>query len=222
MKGLFVCGFLVVGAASYATQLDDFVTGTYNSGAFSSGSVSAWTNASGAIGGIRYTDLIITSNPFGGDAKTRVITTPGILEVSTDTEVDTQFVLGYGYAASSTTPASNPLNLNLTASPLVNVTFRSNDLLQPVVVTMFTNGGASSFTRTLNIAGGITSASPQTYSFDFTSDAASLGDVDAIRFDFDPAAGADFSLTSINTVPEPASMAVIGLGVAALLRRKRR
>jgi len=222
MKGLFLAGFVVLGASAFAAPVDDFLTGSYNSGSFTSGSVSAWVNAGGALGGIRYSNLAITANPFIGDAKTRVITTPGILEVSTDTEVDTAFKLGYGFASLSSTPASSPLNLDWSATSLLDVTFRTNDLAQQVTATIFTNGGASSFTRTLNIAGGITSAFPQTYSFDFSTDAASLTDVDAVTFDFDPAAGGDFSLTSINTVPEPMSLAVLAIGAAALLRRKKK
>lgn len=222
MKGLFLAGFVVLGASAFAGSVDDFLTGTYNSGAFTSGSVAAWVSAGSALGGIRYTDLTITANPFVGDAKTRVITTPGILEVSTDTEVDTAFTLGYGFANLSATPASSPLNVDWSSTPLVEITFRTNDLLQPVTATIYTNGGASSFTRTLNVAGGITSASPQTYIFDFSSDSASLGDVDAVTFDFDPSAGGDFSLQSINTVPEPMSLAVLSIGAAALLRRKKK
>ncbi len=222
MKGHFSFGILCLGAVSFATPLDDFMTGAYNSGSFSAGSVSAWTTGAGAVGGIRYTDLTITNNPFGGDAKTRVITTPGILEVSTDTEVDTLFTLGYGYNTLSTTPASNPLNLNLSSTPLVNLDFRTNDLLQPVTVTLFTNGGASSYTRSMNILGGLSGPFVQTYTFDFSSDAASLTDVDGIRIDFDPAAGGDFSLSGINTVPEPMSIAAISIGAAALLRRKKK
>ncbi|MBS1703728.1 MAG: PEP-CTERM sorting domain-containing protein [Armatimonadetes bacterium] len=222
MKGLFLAGFVVLGATAFAGTVDDFMTGSYNSGSFTSGSVSAWTSASSALGGIRYDVLTITDNPFVGDAKTRVITTPGILEVSTDTDVDTTFTLGYGYALSSTSPASNELNVNWTSTPLLSMTFRSNDIAQNVTATIYTNGGASSYTRTLGIAGGIVPASPQTYMFDFTSDAASLGDVDAVKFDFDPAPGADFSLTGINSVPEPASIAALAIGAAALLRRKKK
>lgn len=222
MKGLVLIGLTVAAASANAVLVDDFLTGSYNSGAFTSGTQSAWTSASSAIGGIRYTALTITANPLVGDAKTRVITTPGVLEVSTDADVDTALTLGYGYASSSTTAASSPLNLDLTGNSLIAVNFRTNDVAQPASVTIYTNGGASSFTRNLAIAGGIVSASPQTYVFDFSSDAANLGDVDGISFSFDPTAGGDFSLNSINAVPEPMSLAVLSIGAAALLRRKKK
>ena len=220
-KGLVLVGAAMLGASAHAVVVDDFLTGGYSSGAFSSGNQSAWTNAS-VFGGIRYTSLTIDVNPLAGDAKTRVITTPGILEVSTDADVDTHMSLGYGFAASSTTVGSNALNMNLISTPIFSMTFRSNDLLQPVVATIFTNNGASSFTRTINAVGGITPTSPVTYLFDFTSDAASLGDVDAITFNFDPQPGGDFSLSGIQTVPEPASLAVLAIGGAAMLRRRKK
>ena len=221
-KGLAIFGLGILGASAHALMVDDFITGSYNSGAFSAGSTQAWTASADSIGGIRYTDLTITSNPFGGDAKTRVITSPGILDVSTDADVDTNFLLGYGYANSSTTSASNQLNQNFSSSPIVEVNFRTNDVAQPVVVTLYTNSGASSFTRTLSVGGGITSANPQSYLFDFTSDAANLGDVDGISIFFDPTPGGDFSLNYIQTVPEPASLAVLAIGGAAMLRRRKK
>jgi hypothetical protein len=221
MKGLILCGFVVLGASAHAVVVDDFMTGSYNSGAFSSGTVSNWSSAT-VPGSIRFTSLTIDVNPFGGDAKTRVITTPGILEVSTDTDVDTHMLLGYGFDFGSTAVGSNPLNMDFSSSPILNVTFRSNDLAQPVFATIYTNNGASSFTRSLNVMGGITPSSPVTYGFDFTSDAGSLTDVDAITFNFDPAPGGDFSLQGVYSVPEPASVAVLAIGAAAMLRRRKK
>jgi hypothetical protein len=110
----------------------------------------------------------------------------------------------------------------MTSNFLLNMNVRTNDLFLPVTVTLYTNGGANSFTRTLNVAAGINSASPVTYQFDFSSDAASLGDVDGIKFYFDPTAGGDFSLNSIQTVPEPMSIAVLSVGALALLRRRKK
>ena len=190
-------------------------------GAFSSGNQDAWTNAS-VFGGIRLTSLTIVNNPLGGDAKTRVITTPGILEVSSDSDVDTNMLLAYGVASNSFIVGSNSLNLDFTGTPIVEVAFRSNDIAQPVTVWLYNNDGAQILTRTLNIAAGITPSSPMTYGFDFTSDIANLGDIDAIAFTFDPAPGGDFALTGINTVPEPMSIAVLSVGALALLRRRKK
>ncbi len=222
MKGLVLIGLLALGAAAHAVVIDDFMTGSYNSGAITSGTLSNWGTAASAMGGIRYDSLTVTANPLVGDSKCRVITTPGVLEVSTDTDVDINFTLGYGYANLSNTPTSNPLNKNFTVNPIVELNFRTNDLTMPVTVTLYTNGGANSFTRSMTIASGINSSLPIAYQFDFTSDAASLGDVDGIKIFFDPAPSGDFSLNGIQAVPEPMSLTALTLGGFALLRRRKK
>lgn len=222
MKGLAILGLVLFGASAHAVIVDDFMTGSYNSGAITSGTLNAWTPAANALGGIRFQSLTVVSNPLGGDAKCRVITSPGVLDVSTDSDVDVNYTLGYGYASSSTTPASGPLNLNFTSNFLINLDFRTNDLTQPVTLTLYTNGGASSYTRTMNISAGILSATPLVYQFDFSTDAANLGDVDGIKIFFDPAAGGDFSLNSVQAVPEPMSIVAISLGGLVLLRRRKK
>ena len=220
MKGFLLVGVFALGATVHAGVVDDFMTGSYNSGAFSAGTVSNWSTAASAVGGIRYTSVTITNNPLGGDAKCRVITTPGVLEVSTDTEVDVNFTLGYGFANSSTTPASNQLNLNLTSLPIFNLEFLTNDQSQPVTVTLYTNGGTNSFSRSINVLAGTTT--PSTYQFDFSTNAASLGDVDGIKIFFDPAPGGDFALSGIHTVPEPMSLTALSLGALVLVRRRKK
>ena len=222
MKGLIFIGLIALGATAQAVVIDDFMTGSYNSGAITSGTVNNWSAAASAIGGIRYDSLTVTSNPLLGDSKCRVITNPGVLEVSTDTDVDINFTLGYGFANSSSTPASNPLNTNFMSSPIVRLDFRTNDLTMPVTVTLYTNGGTNSFTRTATVVGGIFSAAPVAYQFDFTSDAASLGDVDGIKIFFDPAPSGDFSLNGIQAVPEPMSITAVSLGALVLLRRRKK
>ncbi len=222
MKYLALVGLIAVGASAHATMIDDFMTGSYNSGAISAGTVNSWTGAASAMGGIRHQSLSVITNPLGGDAKCRVITTPGVLDVSSDSDVDIDYTLGYGYANSSTVVASNPLNFNFMSIPIIDLNFRTNDLTLPVTVTLYTNGGANSFTRTVNVNAGIFSGSPFSYQFDFTSDAASLGDVDGIKIYFDPAAGGDFSLNGIQAVPEPTTIAALSLGALVLLRRRKK
>ena len=222
MKYLALVGLIAVGASAHATMIDDFMTGSYNSGAISAGTVNSWTGAASALGGNRYQSLSVITNPLGGDAKCRVITTPGVLDVSSDSDVDIDYTLGYGYANSSTVVASNPLNFNFMSIPIIDLNFRTNDLTLPVTVTLYTNGGANSFSRSVNINAGIFSGSPLSYQFDFTSDAASLGDVDGIKIYFDPAAGGDFSLNGIQAVPEPMSLIALSLGAAALIKRSKK
>jgi hypothetical protein len=221
MKKLVILGLLGCVASANAVLIDDFTTGAYNSGYISSGSVIDWTAAS-VPGGVRGTFLDIQSNPLGNDARLRVQTTFGVFQVSSESSVDAFVQIGYGFASGSAVVGSNPLNLNGSANPLLTMKVRSNDVAFPVSAILYTNNGANSYTRNISLPGAIVPSSPQNVVFDFTADAALLGDIDAIIINFDPAADGDFSVTNLAMVPEPASMAVLGLGAAALLRRRKK
>jgi hypothetical protein len=215
---IVACG---VAAASQAYVIDDFTTGSYNSGYISSGSVFGWTAAPGASGGIRGTLLNIQSNPLGNDARLRVQSSFGVFQVSAEPGVDAAVQAAYGFANNSTSVGSNALNLNFTSTPKIQLTVRSNDLALETDVYLITNNGASSYVRSMVIPGGITASSPQVMTFDFSSDAAMLGDVDAIVFDFDGAADGDYAFSNMQAVPEPASLAVLALGALVVTRRRK-
>jgi hypothetical protein len=221
MKGILTIGLVLTSVSSQAIVVDNFLSGSYDSGGISSGSDNSWISAT-VLGEIRYQNLSVTSNPLVGTAKCRVITSPGVLEVSTDTDVDVNYTLGFGYATSSLVPASNQLNQNFSTIPFINLGVRTNDIAQPVTITLFTNGGANSYSRTLTVGGGIVSPAPVNYLFDFSSVAANLGDVDGIKIFFDPAPGGDFSLNGVQAVPEPASLSVLALCSILILKRKKK
>jgi hypothetical protein len=164
----------------------------------------------------------VQSNPLGNDARLRVQSSLGVFQVGTESSVDSLVQIAYGFANNSTVLGSNDINLDLTSSSLIKLTVRSNDIALPASVTLFTNSGASSFTRSLVVAGGVVPALPSTVTFDFSADAALLSDVDAMVFNFDAAPDGDYSFTNIEAVPEPASVAILGMGAAALLRRRRK
>lgn len=216
MKRLGILLALGTAVSAHALTLDDFLTGNYSGPFITTGSDIAFTPAASALGGSRYTNITILSNAIGGSARLRTSTSLGRLFVSNESGVGSAIKLGYGF--STTTPASAPLNLNMSSAAKVDVKFESNDLSMPVTVTLFTNGGTPSYSRTATISGGITSSFTQT--FDFSADASLLGDVDAVEISFAPQVDGDFSLSNVSAVPEPATL--VGLGVASIAFFKKR
>ncbi len=223
MKNLAFLLILGVGAsaANASLLIDNFKTGGYNSGYFGTGSAEAYTAAGTAIGGVRWTYLNVLQNPDASDTRLRVSTTvaDGVYSVSAGPEVTVYAGLGYGLTSAGWV---DPLNLNLAATPILKLDFLAND--QPLRLTVrtvstdasntvvdemddrdFTIPAYSSIgTEYLNLAG-----------------MDGLADCDALRFEFLNAPAGDFSLGNIEAVPEPASLALIGLGLAAMARRRR-
>lgn len=220
MKRLGLLALITTASVSQAALLDDFSTGAYTSGYFSSGTVNGWTPAS-VPGGIRSTFIDIQSNNSGGDARLRVVTANNLFSVSNEPGVDAFARLAYGFASNTQTPSSSPMNLNLVGAPKLQLTFQNNDLPLAITAYLYTNGGTTfSFLRSAVVPGGVAPGYVQT--FDFSSDAAALGDVDSILFNIDPVTNGDFSISSISTVPEPTTLVGIGLGAVALIRRRRK
>jgi hypothetical protein len=218
MNKTLLLSFGIVGMSmsAHAVLIDNFTDGAYNSGYISSGFASGWVNAT-VPGTIRYTKLTVDSSTLGDDARLRVVTGSGVMTVSNGVGVDGSTDLGYGFAANSTVPMSNALNFNMTSAPIVRVRFLSNDLPNAASVTLY-KGNNTTEVRSLSIPA---LSGATNYDFDFSSVAATLGDVDAMKFSFNTSSDGDFALQNISTVPEPASMAVMGLGIAAMLRKRR-
>jgi len=128
-------------------------------------------------------------------------------------------MLRYGFASGSMVPGSSPANLDLSSTMSLQLSFFSNDLALPITAKIWTNGNANVYSKSL-VFGALIPATTGIASFDF-SGVGDLTDVDAISFEFDPTSGGDFTLVKVSSVPEPASLAGIALGLVAFARRKK-
>lgn len=92
--------------------------------------------------------------------------------------------------------------------------------LLPVTLTI--DDGVNSFTDTVVLPIGSLSAGIIDFPLQpYVTAGVDVTSVDSMEFSFDNQAGADITLDLIQVIPEPATMALLGLGGLALLRRRR-
>jgi hypothetical protein len=118
--------------------------------------------------------------------------------------------------------ANDDLNLNLDGFTTIDLDYFYSDLdTLDLAVVLGTNNGAG-YSTSINTVS-VPSGENFTQNIDltgFTGDA-SLSDVDYIKFVFDADYGKTFALRNIEAVPEPTTIAALGLGALALMRRRR-
>lgn len=226
MKRFLVLGCFAVFAAhsQSAVLIDGFttaqsltVTGTATL------AINRVATGGSTIGTARTLAGINDANPFGLTAFAGIGS--GMAVYSSGPRVDGRIEFAYGY---DTAGGSVDMNLNLAAggNNRLRLQFDSND--QDLTLRVFvrsTSGTAGStlmaFSQTV-LGGRPTTAFTEDVLFSSVLIAPlALSDVDQIHIQFDTAPAGDFSLTRMEAVPEPATMVALGLGAAALLRRRR-
>lgn len=222
MKSIGILGLMTLAALSQALVIDDFSTGAIND-SISTGSNVTHTAAASAVGGFRnvYHD-VFDGNPLGLSHSTIVATGPGIFASDSKTQVDAYTIIRYGSNASGIFGAFD-MNLDFSSFDRIRLNVLSNDQPSSIRIGVGNNTDGFRF-QTIALAGGAPLV-PQTVDFlfsGFTGGTFNFGDVDRIQIDIDTNASGDFVLDSVEAVPEPASMIALGLGVAALVSRKRK
>ncbi|MFM9872442.1 MAG: PEP-CTERM sorting domain-containing protein [Fimbriimonadaceae bacterium] len=225
---------VLAGSAHANILIDDFTTG-FNSGATSTPFYYD-TVAGGALGGHRYIDHRFTSNPLNRPILTDVNAgAPGNLFIEAGSGVNGQvFVVWAGRITSAPTsgPGALPRGDFFGQSPLVNMSGeqgllidyinndQSNTGIYAEMWDVNFNVIASSFST---IGAGFGSVYRGFNSFSLVQGASfDMTQVKGIAVGVSLPTGNDITLTRVAAVPEPATMTVLGLGIAALAARKRR
>ena len=210
MKRLLTITLAATAAAANAVVFDSFTDGDFSIDLFDTQFDGRAMSAS-VPGGVRTTFSQILVNPFDLGANQSI--TSGAYSVGGDFGVETFSGITYGY---DTSGIQKELNLDLSDQNAFAFDFIGTD--QPLSVGVLVSSGSATDTQSITIgpSSGLKYIPFSAFSgIDFS-------DVDRLTFSFRTNPSGDFALNSIGAVPEPASMAALGLGVAALLRRRRK
>lgn len=219
MKKLAILCFATAAAASQAIMIDQFSSGTVAS-SLSSGT-RVLTQVAAVPSGERDVEMRVLANPFNQFLDFEVNAVNGFAIVSNGFGIDSIISLQYDRPGDETVGTGQVLNnggngvsLGLNGDT-VRVNFRGNDLPVSVTATTRLNGVITSTNNAVKAGGG-------PGSLDIFLGAAPLAAADSITIAFAAQTSGDFSLESIETVPEPATLAALGIGAAAMLRRRKK
>jgi len=224
---VLLAGVLVV-SANANILLDDFTSGF--AGQSSTTGIYYNTASANSIGSFRFVNHIFNSNPLSRPISTDVnAAAPGHMFIEAGSGVNG--VSGIGWGGSLNVAASGAGNIGFSNfNGLGGVDF-SNEL--GIQIDYINNDQSSTgfflqvldTSDNLSVGTAVTAPSGNGSIFLAFSDlvgAANLASVDAVVVAVQLPNGNDITLTRAEAVPEPATMTILGLGIAALAARKRR
>lgn len=229
---VLTCGFGVAAASNAQLVIDSFDQGAFTNALSSAGTfVKAQQGTVGTpinvLGGQRDVLLVLNSNPttVPNAISASIVTGAGLSVVSTASEASGQFGLNYNGddVQSNASAFSNPgpMLVDLSNYDRFRVFYRFADQNVAASITVGANGNVytANFTLPQQMVTSVNSVDILYSSLGLS--AANAVNTQYVSFNFDTAVAADFTLTEIQAVPEPATMAALGIGALALVRRRR-
>lgn len=219
MKRLVTVGMISLAGVAGATQVDDFSSGYFMQSIMNGTFV--LTNAGTMTSGERDVELNVQGNPFNQWLDVKVDN--GLSVISNGFGVVSKITLQYdvsGDEVGNTGAGKTLTNTGVGPSlgldgDTVRVNFIGSDLGTTVKAVLRKDGVQIASGIGVKNAGGASS-------LDVFVGSSAMAQADSISIEFMADPSGDFALSSIETVPEPTTLAVLGLGGLALLRRKRR
>lgn len=221
MKKVLILGLLSGAVSSQALIIDSFATGPFSVSIQSSSYVA--TQNGSMSSGERDVEARVYANPFNQWLDVSI--NSGLNVVSNGFGVASKVTLQYDMNGDEVgnTGAGKLLNTTGAGAPILSVgaddrlrlTFLGND--SNVTVTATVKQGNTQLAQAMATksagGGGV---------LDLVVGNSALANADSVTLEFEADPSGDFALAEIGTVPEPMTVAVLGLGALALARRRRK
>ena len=219
MKKLLILAGVVSAGIANAVLIDDFGDPQFVTGLTGGSYVDSVFGT--MLSGERDTEMLVLANPAGQFAD--LIVAGNVMTYSNGFLMESILWLQYDVMGDTTNGFAGDIN-NLVGTPgllpgyndRVELSWLGNDLDVLVAVVLRTGGVVTDTNFGVRLGG--SGAGVQTIGINPAAAAAA----DSITIAFRARPSGDFALRRIETVPEPASMAAIGLGIAGLIARRRR
>jgi hypothetical protein len=167
------------------------------------------TLATGALGGIRTSTLEwISGTDFSNIDKVAFSPSTSYITFSNDAGMKSKLTESYSFAAQNF----------LSQGTGFLVTFAEADLTYKA--TVIVSDGVNTSSQTINELAGVTN---ENFTYAGFTGSANLSAITNLSLVLESSVGGDYKIESIQTVPEPATMSLMALGLAglAMLRRRR-
>ncbi len=221
-----IAGLLALGCmplASAFTCIDDFTSGDYEFQTKTAGIETIGLQAGTMAGGYRLVSSYVSANPTTRSLY-YINVGGGLATVESGTRLENLTAFAYGYKPTDQTYALDDLNLDLSKESAFKLDFISNesDLKVEIMVRSSEQNGGAWIGQTFTVAGDRTdTAFSELYAFSNYA-GFDFSNVDQIQFSFYNKPSGDYALTGLYAVPEPATLAGLLVGGAAMLLRRKR